>query len=61
MAVARAEEFRVDLGHLACSAVPAVMSFAAVEDRNAKRLCTVGDVADGAGVGLMYDVIGGGH
>jgi hypothetical protein len=42
------EEFRVNLEDLACSAVPAVMDFAAMEDRKAKRLCALGDAADGA-------------
>jgi hypothetical protein len=41
------EGFRVKLEELARSAAPAVMGFAATEDRNARRLCALGAAVGG--------------
>lgn len=53
--MALCKSFRANMRDLVSSA--ALRS--PTKDRNAERLCTVGDAIGGVGVGLMDDVVGG--
>jgi hypothetical protein len=55
MVVALRKNFRINLEDVACSAAPAAMDFAAMDDRTTKRLCAPGDAADGVAGAAWID------